>query len=51
VITIDNERAALNNPVLKGSLAVAVKVGYCETPESSEETALVTVPKGFSRRR
>jgi hypothetical protein len=50
VITTDSERPALNNPVLEGSLAVAVEVRCREALEGSEETALVTVLEGFSRR-
>jgi hypothetical protein len=51
VIAIINERAALNNPVLLGCLAVAVEGEYCETPEGGKRTALGTVLEESSRRR
>jgi hypothetical protein len=51
VITITNERAALNNLVLLGCLAVAVEGEYRDSLEGGEETALGTVLEGYLRRR
>jgi hypothetical protein len=51
VIAISAERAALNNPVLLGYLAVAVKELCHDLPVGGEEVACSTVLEEHSRRK